>query len=50
MKAIAIGVMRLFGSYLAIICIIGMLPVFLFTSEIPLYNSLIDYLFNNHKG
>ena len=47
MKALTNGFVKFIVANLAIVAIIAMLPVFLLTSEVPIYNSLIDYLFGN---
>lgn len=47
MKALTNGITKFFVANLLVIGVIIMLPVFLLTSEFPLYNSAIDYLFGN---
>ena len=49
MKLIAKGIRKFFEVNLAIIITITLLPVFLLTPEVPLFTSLIDYLFNNEN-
>ena len=47
MRIIGIGIRKFFEVNLAIIVTIALLPVFLLAQEVPLYTSLMDYLFNN---
>lgn len=49
MKTIRNGVIKFFLANLAVLIIIAMLPVFLVTDHVPLYNVMIDYLFSNNK-
>jgi len=47
MKTFANIIVKFFASNMTVIIAIGLLPAFLVTDEIPLFNQLIDYLFNN---
>ncbi|GGN62447.1 hypothetical protein GCM10007971_28400 [Oceanobacillus indicireducens] len=50
MKTLGNGVIRFFLANLTVIVVIAMLPVFLVTDQVPFYNSLMDYLFNNKSA
>lgn len=41
---------KVFLANLTVIVVIAMLPVFLVTDQVPIYNSLMDYLFNNKSS
>lgn len=47
MKTLKNGVEKLFVTYFMVIVVFIMLPVFLVTDQVPLFNSAMDYLFSN---
>ena len=50
MKIIGNGVIKFFVANFMVLVVITMLPVFLVTDQVPFYNSMIDYLFNNKSS
>lgn len=50
MKTFRNGVIKFFVANFMVLVVIMMLPVFLVTDQVPFYNSIIDYLFNNKSA
>lgn len=49
MKALVRTVGRLAASYLAVVLVIILAPVFLIANEASLLDSLVDFIFQNHS-
>jgi len=49
MKAVTTGFVKLIVSYVAVLFVIMLMPVFLVTKDVSAFDSVINYLFNN-KG
>lgn len=47
MKTVAGGFARLMMSYLAVVFVIMLLPVFLLTQEVSAFDGVVNYIFNN---
>ncbi|HZW69145.1 MAG TPA: hypothetical protein VFF20_11185 [Pseudogracilibacillus sp.] len=49
MKVMASGLLKLVVSYLAVVFVIMLMPVFLITQDLSAFEGIVNYLFNN-KG
>ncbi|WP_161493808.1 hypothetical protein [Virgibacillus necropolis] len=50
MKKIANGITKFFVANLAVVLAILLLPVFLITDDVALFEQIMSYLFNDNKG
>lgn len=49
MKTVVVGFSKMIVSYLTVLLVIMLLPVFLLTKDVAAFDSIMNYLFNN-KG
>jgi len=47
MKLIANGLIKLVVSYVAVVFVIMLMPVFLITQDFSAFEGIVNYLFNN---
>lgn len=47
MKVMASGLAKLVVSYVAVVFVIMLMPVFLITKDVSAFEGIVNYLFNN---
>jgi len=48
LKAVASGFVKWIVSYVAVVLVFMLMPVFLITKDVSAFDSLMNYLFNNN--